>query len=316
MTESKKIDWKHTIREMILKEITRRGNAKFASTRAVYYWLGSLGVIPLTEKGYKSLNALSVDMRKQEEIPWGYFPVLRGTNGTTASRWIAPETFFDTYKRILLDCPKYFELPMWLHQPYHVEVWVEKVGMLPDVERAVSGLDIQCRAVEGFPPWEFVFSNLEDIKEYREDREEDSQFVILYLGDLDPSGRDIARQLVDALQFFGLPAKLQWIGILPEHVQKYGLPEIPRDAKVIEKIHRDSRYPRYMEWLHKNGIEGEMFAELDAWNAVAPGAIADELRPAVEQYFDSKIFDLTKKEHTKNIHELNKFVEDARKRLQ
>lgn len=299
-----------------MDEIRKRGSRKFASTRAIYYFLGAKNEIPLTERGYKALNALTVDMRQKGEIPWGYFPVLRGANGRSASTWIDPEDFYNNYEEWFLNAYSSYRFPRWLDQSYHVEVWVEKVGLLPDVERAVQGMDIQCRSVGGFPPWEFVYDNIDSIKSYLKDRREYSQFVVLYLGDLDPSGRDIPRQLKESLDFFGMDVELRWVGIMPEHVEKYGLPQIPLDPEVLGKIHRDSRYPKYMEWLNgEEGIEGEMFAELDAWNGVAPDAISDELRPIVEQYFHKDDMDNAMKEYEENKKRVVEMFEEARQKL-
>ena len=312
-----KIDWNGRIRQLIKDEIAKRGNRKFASTRAIYYFLGAKNEIPLTERGYKALNALTVDMRKRGEIPWGYFPVLRGANGTGASTYQDPESFFDMYKNWFLNSARYYHLPRWLYQSYHVEVWVEKVGLLPDVERAVQGLDIQCRSVGGFPPWEFVYDNIDSIKEYMNDRRKDSQFVVLYLGDLDPSGRDIPRQLKESLEFFNLDVDLEWVGITPEHVERYGLPQIPLDQEVLGKIHRDPRYPKYMDWLRdEQDIEDEMFAELDAWNGVAPDAIANELRPMVESYFDQSDLTEARREYETNKLKLEGLLEEAKEKLE
>lgn len=309
------IDWNGRIRGLILEEIKKRGEKKFASTRAIYYFLGSQNEIPLTERGYKALNALTVDMRQKGEIPWGYFPVLRGANGNPASWFIDPEEYVENRKKSLLESSKYYRFPRWLNQSYHVEVWVEKVGLLPDVERAVRELDIQCRSVGGFPPWEFVYENIGDIRYYLSDRRENAQVVILYLGDLDPSGRDISRQLTESLNFFGVDVELRWIGITPEHVRKYDLPLVPMDPDVLKKIHKDPRYPKYMEWLHEEGVEGEMFAELDAWNGVAPDAIETELRPIVGEYFDPEVYKETLREYEKNKAKVAEILENLREKI-
>jgi hypothetical protein len=317
VNKMEKIDWTGRIRQLIIDEIEKRKPRKFATTRAVYYFLGSQNEIPLTVNGYKKLNALTVDMRKKGEIPWGYFPVIRGSNGRRASEWISPEENYNMYKDWFLGSANNYVLPRWLNQSYHVEVWVEKLGLLPDIEYAVSGLDIQCRAVEGFPPWEFVYENLESIKRYLADRQENAQFVILYFGDLDPSGRDIPRQLEDAFTYFNMDVELRWVGILPEHVRKYNLPQIPLDPDVIAKIHRDSRYAGYMQWLSEQGIDGEMFAELDAWNGVFPTAIRDEIRPVVEEYFDDgDDYEEAKTKYEENKVVLEKLLEKAREKLE
>ena len=325
-----KINWTGEIRRLVSEEIIRREKSvRFATTRAVYYWLGSIGKIPLTERGYKALNALTVTMRQQSDpklpdmenfkkgcIPWGYFPVVRGSNGSRASSYIDPTDFFKHRKDWFLGSSNYYQPTRWLDQDYHVEAWVEKRGLLSNIEYAVRGLDIQCRSVEGFPPWEFVHENLDSIKAYLDDRAEGAEFVILYLGDLDPSGRDIARQLKEALDFFGMNAELKWISVLPDQVEDYGIPKLPNDPDVIAKIHRDSRYKGYMKWLESVGIEGEMFAELDAVNAVSPNLIGKEIRPIIEDYFNEDVYRDVLEEYKEDAKKLNSLLEDAKKKLE
>ncbi len=310
-----KIDWTGRIRNLIIDEINKRGKKKFASTRAVYYWLGSINEIPLLPRYYKQVNALTVDMRLKKEIPWGYFPVLRGANGKSASTWISPEDFYNSYKSWFLRSSDYYEMPRWLDQPYHVEVWVEKLGLLPDIERATEGLDVQCRSLSGFPPWEFVYSNVSDIKKYLEDRQENAEFIVLYLGDLDPSGRDIPRQLNEALSYFGINATLRWVALMPEHIKKYNIPEMPTDNEVLAKIHRDPRYNGYMEWLADYGIHHEMFAELDAVNAINPDIISNELRPVIEEYYDESLLEEVQQEYENDKMKLENMLAEAKRKL-
>ena len=278
-----KIDWSGEIHDRILQAIRERGNGGFATVRSVYYYLGSLDLIPMTEQGYKQLDALVVKMRKKGEIPWGYFPVVRGTNGTEPNSYWDVDSFFNAYKRSFLECSQYYKVPLWYLQPHLVEIWVEKKGLLPKVEGYVRNLDIQVRAVEGYPPWEFVNENIENIREMLDDRAEDATLNILYLGDLDPSGLDIDRQIQDAFSHFEMEIQFERIGLLPEQVNQYGLPSIPNNAEVIAKIHRDARYAKYLTKY------GENFTELDAWDGLSPETMRDEIRTKVMSFFDHSL---------------------------
>lgn len=311
MTEPKtKIDWSGEIRDRILAAIKERGQGGFATVRSVYYYLGSLDLIPMTEQGYKQLDALVVKMRKSGEIPWGYFPVVRGTNGTAPDRYWDSEEFFNAYKRSFLECSQYYRTPLWYNQPNLVEVWVEKKGLLPKVERYIHDLDVQVRAVEGYPPWEFVNENVEDIETMLNDRADDATINILYLGDLDPSGLDIDRQIRDAFSHFEMDIQFERIGLLPEQVERYNLPPIPSNAEVIEKIHRDARYNKYvLEY-------GEQFTELDAWDGLSPETMRAEIREKVMSFFDHSLDADREKYHKQRLDALNTHLELARDRLE
>ena len=310
MTEPKtKIDWSGEIHDRILQAIEERGKGGFATVRAVYYYLGSLDLIPLTEQGYKQLDALVVKMRKNGEIPWGYFPVVKGVNGAAPDTFWTADSYFKAYRDQFLNSDKYYRTPVWYMQSNLVEVWVEKKGLLPKVVNYVRGLDVQVRAVEGYPPWEFVNENIADIRNMLDDRNDEATVNILYLGDLDPSGLDIDRQIQDAFSHFEMDMTFERIGLLPEHVQRYNLPPIPSNAEVIAKIHRDSRYAKYFSKY------GERFTELDAWDGISPDTMREEIREKIMSFFDHRLDADREKLHKKALAELNAKLADARKRL-
>lgn len=305
-----KIDWSGKIRQEILKAIKERGRGGFATVRSVYYYLGSLNHIPMTEQGYKQLDALIVKMRKNQDIPWGYFPVVRGTNGRSPRRYWDVNEHYGVYKRDFLESAQYYQIPMWYRQKNHVEVWVEKKGLLPKVERYLSGLDIQVRAVEGYPPWEFVYENIGEIEEYLQDRTENATVMILYLGDLDPSGVDIDRQITEAFSHFEMSVGFMRIGLLPRQVDQYNLPQIPNSEETIEKVHRDPRYAKYLAQY------GERFTELDAWDGISPETMRTEIRNAVMSYFDRTLDAWREELNTKNLKELEDKLKDAKNKLE
>lgn len=305
-----KIDWSGDIRNRILQAIKERGVGGFATVRSVYYYLGSLDLIPMTEQGYKQLDALVVKMRKEGEIPWGYFPVVRGTNGTTPRRYWKVDEYYDAYRKEFLDSDRYYNVPLWYKQPNLVEIWVEKKGLLPKVEGYVHDMDVQVRAVEGYPPWEFVNENISDIYEYLDDRAENATVHILYLGDLDPSGLDIDRQIQDAFSHFEMPMQFERIGLLPEQVKKYNLPPIPSNEEVIQKIHRDARYAKYFEKY------GERFTELDAWDGLSPDTMRTEIRAKVDGLFDHSLDSERIRQHKIDLDKLKGMLNEARKKLE
>ena len=114
-------------------------------------------------------------------------------------------------------------------------------------------------------------------------RHDECEVNILYLGDLDPSGKDIPRFMSEeALDHFGLDCDFDEIALNIEQVRENNLPEVPDAPEVRAKIGRDPRYKTYVFQY------GQVFCELDAFFALATEAAQALIRSAVEVLFDSQ----------------------------
>jgi len=275
------INWQ-AIRKEVQDLLSVSPKYRFPTVRSVYYYLGGAkGLIPLTEYGYKKLDALLVDMRKNDEVEWGYFTVARGVSGKLGRRFMAPEPYLDRLIAWLKGCDEWYEVPFWYKQPLHLEVWVEKKGLLPTLEYWLTEHDIKIRSGEGYSPWEFVYASVEDIKTYLEDRTTD-KVVILYLGDLDPSGVDIDRHVEEATRFFGINLAFIRLALFPEQVKKLNLPLWPEKMEVIEKLEKDPRRKWYFQRF------GRVATELDAWFGLQPDSLQKLILDSVTNYVDSE----------------------------
>ncbi len=278
-----KVNWKDLDDDILAATRDLRAKGfKEPTVRAVYYVLGSLGKIPLTEQGYKALDAKVVRMRKEEKIEWGFFAVKRGRS-IGATDYYSPEGWADVYVAMMKDADKRYTLPRWHGQPNLVEVWVEKDGLLGAVSSWLEGYDVTVRAPQGYGAWEFIYSNVKEIEARQEELRHD-RVHILYLGDLDPSGKDIPRFMnEDALQHFGLDAEFREIALTVEQVRRYGLPEVPDAPEVRAKIGRDPRLRGYRE------LYGDVFCELDALFALQTEAARTLIRDAVDELYDGSL---------------------------
>ncbi len=255
---------------------------KEPTVRAVYYVLGSLGKILLTDQHYKSLDAKIVRMRKEGKIDWGFFAVKRGRS-IGAKDYYSAEAWADAYVSMVKDADKRYTLPRWHGQPNLVEVWVEKDGLLGAVSNWLQDYDVTVRAPQGYGAWEFIYSNVKEI-EARRDQLDHRAVHILYLGDLDPSGKDIPRFMnEDALEHFRLGAEFREIALTVEQVRRYGLPEVPNAPEVRAKIGRDPRLRGYRQ------LYGDVFCELDALFALQTEAARSLIRDAVDELYDGSL---------------------------
>ncbi len=300
-----KVNWKDLDDDILAATRDLRAKGfKEPTVRAVYYVLGSLGKIPLTEQGYKALDAKVVRMRKEEKIEWGFFAVKRGRS-IGAGQYFSPEGWANYWVERLKEADASYSLPRWYGQPRLVEVWVEKDGLLGAVANWLGDLDVTVRAPQGYGAWEFIHSNVEDI-EARMRKMSHEEVHILYLGDLDPSGKDIPRFMnEDALSHFGLKADFSELALTVGQVRAYELPEVPDAPEVRAKIGRDPRLKAY------RAVYGDMFCELDAFFALQTDAARKLIRDSVEALFDDGLDERRRHQEERGRREVGK-IRDAK----
>lgn len=282
------INWK-IVRERIKELVLTNPRWRFPTVRSLFYHLGDVEkIIPLTEYGYKKVDEIAVDLRKKGEIPFEYFEVRRGRSSYLGERALDPEYLIEDAFDEIMNLPDKYSLPFWYAQPCHVEVWIEKIGLLPTFEEILRDYDVKVRAGEGYASWEWVYASVKDIKRYLKERSGD-KVVVLYFGDLDPSGVDIGRHVRDAVKFFGINLEFKRVALFPEQVKKYNLPLWPEKMETIDKIMRDPRRKKYFEKY------GRIACELDSFVSKAFDALRDLTIKEVEAYISHKHIEERKK---------------------
>jgi len=314
-----RLNWKSIVKKAIeaTEEFNRRGVKP--SIRSVFYWLFSKAVIPNTVPAYKRLSAKLVDARKRGLVPFDAFQdKTRITLGHLFDRM--PEADVEGFRekveeRVseidleeLLD--SYFDglkpvvwAGRWAGQPTVVELWIEKEALAPTIENWLLGAGVTIRVGRGYPSWTFVHSCVSELKRVLERHE---RVVVLYLGDLDPSGVDIQRFIQEALDFFRLPrgkVVLERLAVTEEQVRRFGLPPKPEDAATLEKLRRDPRTANYTI---------DYVVELDALLAYAPDEFRRLVREAVDEYWDEEVYEKMKDEEKRLGEELDEILEKGK----
>ena len=104
----------------------------------------------------------------------------------------------------------------------------------------------------------------------------DRPTVVLYMGDFDPSGQDMPRDIRDRLtKDFGVQLDLYVIALTRDQIEAYDLPPAPAKRS-------DSRAAAFM------AKHGDMAVELDA---LPPNVLQELVRDNVEQFFDKSAFE-------------------------
>ncbi|HET8683389.1 MAG TPA: hypothetical protein VFM54_16205, partial [Micromonosporaceae bacterium] len=235
--------------------------------RQLYYQFVARGWVPNTMQSYKRLGDIVNRARLAGLLDWRYI-VDRTRNLRGTSHWDSPSDIIDS-------AAASFHLDKWADQPTRVEVWVEKEALAGVVERAASAHDVDWFSCRGYVSQSELWAAGQRLRRYLRDGQD---VVILHLGDHDPSGIDMTRDIRDRLNLFvGAQAyriDVRRIALNMAQVQQYNPP--PNPAKVT-----DSRAPGYI------AEHGDESWELDALDPATLNALISE---HIEQVQDPDLY--------------------------
>lgn len=235
--------------------------------RQAYYQLVARGYIPNNERsykniGYKNIGNLINDGRLAGLIDWTAI-TDRTRNLRGNSHWSNPSDVIASAKYSYL-------LNKWKGQPNYVEVWVEKDALVDIVGQACRPLDTPYFSCRGYTSQSEMWSAAQRFIRQgdRENR------IIIHLGDHDPSGIDMTRDIQERLTMFGANVHVKRVALTMEQIETYNPP--PNPAKMT-----DSRCWKYIENF---GYESW---ELDA---LEPKMLTNLITEQVTMYRDDEIY--------------------------
>jgi hypothetical protein len=164
------------------------------------------------------------------------------------------------------DTVNQYRLDRMENQDVYIEVWVEKDALSGVLRRITSHYHINLMVNRGYSSCTAMHDASERIKE----KQDEKKCYILYLGDHDPSGVDMVRDIKKRLEEFGADAEVRRIALTQEQIKKYSPP--PNPAKI-----KDPRAKAYIEEF------GNTSWEVDALN---PEILHKIIRKAVEDLID------------------------------
>lgn len=211
------------------------------------------------EPNYKWLGEIINDGRLAGLIDWLAIED-RTRNLQTHSTWGSPHA-------IVRACANQYTVDLWAEQGTHVEVWVEKEALLGIIEPVCTELQVSFFACKGYTSQSGMWEAAQRLKQFEKVRRDT---IIIHLGDHDPSGVDMTRDIQERLELFGSTAIIHRIALTWEQIQEYNPP--PNPAKVT-----DARYTKYEEEF------GDESWELDA---LEPVVMSDLIREAVQSRID------------------------------
>ena len=250
--------------------------------RQLYYQFVARDLIPNSQKSYSRLGDIINNARLNGDIDWSAIKDrTRRLSGNPHDE--SPSSAIDY-------AAWSYAIDKREGQPIHLEVWVEKEALAGVVGRAASDLDIDFFSCRGYVSQTAMYEASRRF--YKENAEE---CVILHLGDHDPSGIDMTRDITERLNgTFGVPTTIKRIALNKDQIDLYNPP--PNPAKLT-----DSRVGGYIQKY------GSLSWELDA---LEPRVITELITKHAEEYTDMDLYNRRKELEQRQKNEIEKFAQN------
>ena len=229
--------------------------------RQVYYQFVARGLLGNSDRNYKRLGSIINDARLAGEMDWSYIQDRgRNVRGSFGG-YVDPGQYIDSV------ADGYVEA-LWRSQDYRPEVWVEKEALADIVGQAANAYRVPYFACKGYVSQSEMYSAA---KRFQTRRRQGHIPVVIHLGDHDPSGIDMTRDIQDRLAEMSLGyVEVRRIALNMDQIEQYDPP--PNPAKLT-----DSRGTAYVEEY------GDSSWELDALEpSVLTSLIQDEIQTMLD----------------------------------
>ena len=248
----------------IIEEYQQQGYS--LTLRQLYYQLVSRDIIPNRQNEYSKLSALVTDARRAGLVDWCAIE--------DRTRYLRKVETFPDISSAIRDTAKNYCIDLWEDQPCYIEVWVEKDALIDIIAKACDPFRVPYFSCRGF------MSDSEVYKAGKRMRglfDKGKEIVFIHLGDHDPSGVDMSRDILRRVELFGdLSDKIHFHRIALNMDQIEELQPPPNPAKET-----DSRAKGYIEKY------GRISWELDA---LEPNILTGLIQGKILEYIDRDRF--------------------------
>lgn len=251
--------------------------------RQVYYQMVARDIIPNNMRSYKNLGNLINDARLAGLIDWlAIEDRTRNLRGN--SHWTEPG-------KVIESAAYSYRRDHWEGQPNYVEVWVEKDALIGIVGQICGKLDVNHFSCRGYVSQSEMWAAA---RRLHRRQEAGQRVVLLHLGDHDPSGKDMSRDIQERLVTFETyDVTFKRLALNMDQVELYNPP--PNPAKLS-----DSRASGYIEEY------GDECWELDA---LEPKVISDLISKNVEKYRDDTLYNAVVEREAEERRQLDDLAE-------
>lgn len=232
--------------------------------RQLYYRFVASDLLPNTSRSYSNLGALVSRARLAGLMDWNAIED-RGRSLLALSHWDDPSD-------VIHSAAYSFRFDKWANQRNRVEVWVEKQALESVVGQAAKPFDCAYFSCKGYTSQSAMWRAARRFESYLKAGQTP---VIIHLGDHDPSGVDMTRDIFERLnELFGVEVEVDRIALNMSQIREHRPP--PNPAKVT-----DSRAKQYIR------VHGRQSWELDA---LEPSTLREMISSSIRERMDSEMW--------------------------
>ncbi len=287
----------------IIEDFQRQG---FKMTlRQLYYQHVTRNLITNEEKSYKKLASLISDGRLCGLIDWDAIE----DRGRVADKPYHNSSI-EQHIRQVKDIAESYTIDKWRGQETYVELWVEKQALTGVLEPLARRHHITLMTNKGYSSWSAMYESAQRFREgmgtaggqddtgayYDQNGNSERDGLLLYLGDHDPSGEDMVRDIRDRLGQLGCDRErliVQKVALTMSQIRQYRPP--PNPAKITD--------PRAEAYIREHGRSSW---EVDALD---PPVLARLVTAAVTAVRDEEVLQTVVAEEAKDRVRLKKALE-------
>ncbi len=198
--------------------------------RQLYYQLVSRDVIPNKQAEYAKLSTLLKEGRMGGIVDWDAIED-RLRKPSKPSAWDSPK---DAMNALI----QQYKLPRMERQKHYIEVWVEKDALSGVLKRVTEKYHIPILVNRGYSSASAMYDAYNRFDIGLGDALVGGKVIILYLGDFDPSGMDMIRDIEERTLEFAkkdysnFPLVVVPIALTKAQIKQYNPP--PNPAKITD----------------------------------------------------------------------------------
>lgn len=245
--------------------------------RQLYYQLVSRDIIPNNVKEYSKIGNILTKGRMGGIVDWE----------AIEDRVRVPDLpyFCDDVEDAISDTINYYRKDRQEGQKNYVEMWVEKDALSNILREKTHDYHIRLMVNRGYSSCTAMYDSFQ---RFAMAVKRSQTPHILYLGDHDPSGLDMIRDISDRLEEFGTPLEVKSIALTMPQIELYNPP--PNPAKLTD--------PR-AKWYVKEF--GNTSWEVDALN---PQTLHEVIDRELIKLVDMKMVNAIKKQEVYDKNEM------------
>lgn len=231
------------------------------TVRQLFYRLVSVGALANRRADYQRLSVIMSKARKDGRCDFDWI-VDRSRPEYNPSMWKDAVAYGRTIQRA-------YRKDYWQTQPQHVELWSEKDSVIGSIEALTNELGIKVRVGRGFLSTTRIHEIAVEFRGLLK------PITVFYIGDHDPSGREIEDNARARVEEYGVDFSLERLAIHKADIAIWNLPPL--------RIKDEDTRARQFRTNH-----GEDCVELDA---LPVGELRKRIREAVEDRLDQTLWD-------------------------